>query len=99
VGVTSFAALSVGVNRTLMLSALEEICYNGGKRYRTEWLRSITVQTLVMQMLPAGAILASSEAIRSYHNGIGITTLAGVSLIGLAMLGVWGPQNRYVSGM
>ena len=95
IGLTSFAALVVGVNKNAVLEALEDVCYKDHKHYHSPGLLFISVLTLAVQLLPIGAFLASAEAVRAYHNTVGIVTWVVVSIIGLIMIAFWIGQNRY----
>lgn len=90
----SFASVILAVNKTHVLNALA----SGKKWYKSIVLFGITVAVLVQMVMPVGAFLAAAEAVRMYHNGFGIATLAMVGLIGLLMIIGWALQNCVFSG-
>ncbi|KAK5939503.1 hypothetical protein PMZ80_007881 [Knufia obscura] len=91
-GWASFLALLVSVNRTRTLKeiASKENWYNLNE---CPLLFFLTPSILISQLLPVGAFIASADAMRQYHNRLGIATLTMVSLVGVAATGAWAGQN------
>ena len=78
----------------MFLDRLEKVCYKSEKFYSSSFLIGIVFSTLLVQLLPIGAFLASAEAVRAYHNPVGIATWVLLSGIGVAILLFWLAQNR-----
>ncbi|KAK5311783.1 hypothetical protein LTR70_008577 [Exophiala xenobiotica] len=89
-GWSSFCALMVSVNRTKMLEELA----SGKKWYKQGFSFFNTLSILVAQLLPIGAFLSSAEAVRHYHDALGVASLALISGVGRLVVGFWLGQNR-----
>ena len=54
---------------------------------RWAWLGlAISWQAMGLMLLPVGAFLASAEAVRAYHQAVGITSQVIISLVGLQLI-------------
>lgn len=94
IGITSGASLLVHVHKSDIAKAME-LEMTGKKRWwRSLHLFPVTVGTLIIQLLPLGAFLASAKAVLQYHKGIGIATLVVTSVYGALLLALWGFQNK-----
>ena len=96
IGVTSFIALVVGVNKKFMLQALEKTCYLDGRWYKDGLLFVMTVSTLIVQILPIAAFSASAKAVTAYHTGIGNAIQIVLYVIAGILFVFWVASNRFV---
>lgn len=88
-GWASLTALVLSVNRTFALKRFG----TGMGLWREVIPICFTISILLGQLLPVGAFVASAEAMRQYHNGLGITTLALLGVIGVIVILAWMGQN------
>jgi hypothetical protein len=96
VGLSIFATL---INRKMRgeLKKSLEVSRKAGKSRQSIWVivyrMSVNWFTLLTQLMPIGAFLASAEALRQYEFAIGVVSLIGTSATGLILFFVWASQS------
>jgi hypothetical protein len=87
---TWFASIAVAI-----ISIFRPIITTGwAKKMKQQWYKSFALAAivcgiLVLTLVPLGAFLAVSLALRSYNNAIGLTAIVSLTIIGSGMIALW----------
>jgi hypothetical protein len=96
VGLSTFATLINRKMRGQLMKSLE-VSKKAGKPRQSIWViiyrMSVDWFTLLTQLMPVGAFLASAEALRQYEFAIGVISLIGTSATGLILVFIWASQS------
>jgi hypothetical protein len=89
IGTASFVALIVNTLRDVLISQVRQagsmrLCRNTGMH-----LWGMVISTLLAQLLPVGAFMASAEAVRQYNSNIGLAAWVGTGLAGMLVIFSW----------
>jgi hypothetical protein len=97
VGLSTFAILVNSSKKGDLVKLVEVRITKAGKSDHSIWVNiyrmAVDCFTLLTELTPVGAFLASAEALRQYESAVGMFTLIGTSVTGLILIMIWASQT------